>query len=56
MSQVKKNIAIRELEKYLNPNNESKILSKFGIEIIKDAIAILEGRNRESNLQFQDAS
>ena len=43
--------AINELNRQIDINKGSSPLSEIGIEILKDAVAILEGRNRISKLQ-----
>jgi len=47
---------IKELERRINIGPERNPLSESGIETLKDTIAIIEGRNRISKLQFQVSS
>ena len=49
-------IAIKELKRCINIDDESNCLNEIGIETLKDAVAILEGRNRISKLQYQVSS
>jgi len=46
-------IAIKELKRRIN-NDDS--LNEYGIEVFKEAIAFLEGRERVTKLQFQVSS
>ena len=49
-------IAIDEMKRLINIDQEYNNLSEYGIEVLKEAIAVLEGRIRISKLQFSKSS